>query len=154
MSNRRAERDPNQHEYCDARQSKIAERPSHRRQDVITYRITEVAWIDRSRFCPSENNASSEKSNEREDNRSQHIDVRQRIQRNSTKPACRRIATAVCHPRVGGLMHANRKEKRDVLKNLIDDFRALEIHLLVGASRGSSILADSPRSPAAHSLVF
>ena len=91
------------------RDDDIADGASHGSQYVILDLVSEVRRIDRCRFSPSDCGKVRDHRDERHHNRSDRIDVHNRIQRDSAQHARGGIATAVCCPGVRRFVDADRK---------------------------------------------
>lgn len=100
-----------------SRERKIAQRSRERDEHAPLSRILETAGIERDGFCPSENDSSrNEGKKERQNNRSERIEVFYRVQGEPARPARGVVSQFFRGKSVGNLVHHHRKNKHENLK--------------------------------------
>src|SRR5581483_141156 len=99
--------------------------PYYRGEDVVEHRIAEVARVDRSWFSPADHREVREHGDKGQQNRTEWIDMFDRVQRDPSEHAGGRVAAEVGHPSMGRFVNADGEHKSDDLKQ---DVNVLEGH--------------------------
>ena len=93
------------------RQRKVAGRPRSCDEDIVAPRVPQPSNVDRHRLRPSEQRHVCNERQQREQNRSDQIDVYQRIERDAAERSRGRVAQAVGATRVRSLVNGQRKQE-------------------------------------------
>jgi len=108
---KRAEKEQLKEKKEDNREDSIAQRPRKGYPDVSALGVLHVHWVYGNRLGPAKHHGPGEHANQWKYDRSENVDVSNRVQTDSPHIATRGVTKLICRPRVRSLVERKRKEE-------------------------------------------